>query len=112
MADEALRRFAEANCAELAQSDLARAVEKSLGIDVAVDDLGDGIDGLAWSRGSFRLVLVNSRTAWTRQLFTIAHEVGHIIPGDAQELRLDLDVMSPTGRRQASEMRANASSSR
>ncbi|MGH3871951.1 MAG: ImmA/IrrE family metallo-endopeptidase [Pseudonocardiaceae bacterium] len=36
-----------------------------------------GLDGLAWCRDGFRLILVSNTVSWTRQRFTLAHELGH-----------------------------------
>lgn len=88
--------------------DLPEVIENVFGIDVAIRDLGQGIDGLSWSRGNFKLALISNGVAWTRQRFTLAHELGHILAGDSQDILVDLDVMSPTMRTKDTEVRANA----
>jgi len=96
------------NVADPHLEDLPAVVEQAFGVDVAIRDLGLGIDGLSWSREDFKLALISNGVAWTRQRFTLAHELGHILAGDSQDIQVDLDVMSPTMRTQASEVRANA----
>jgi Zn-dependent peptidase ImmA (M78 family)/transcriptional regulator with XRE-family HTH domain len=86
--------------------ELPDLVEEGFGVDVIVQDLS--CDGLAWRDTTSRLIVVGTGTAPTRQRFSIAHELGHILANDDQQLHLDQDVMDPTDRRQPSEMRANA----
>jgi Zn-dependent peptidase ImmA (M78 family)/transcriptional regulator with XRE-family HTH domain len=64
---------------------LAQAIEVCLGMDVALHPFSDGFDGLSVRRGNFRLAVVNSGTPATRQLFTLAHEIGHLVAGDANQ---------------------------
>lgn len=87
--------------------DLAGLVEAVFGADVAVADLGDQFDGLAVSSGDAKLVLVATTSVPGRQRYTLAHELGHLLAGDNQELHLDQDVYDPARRRDASEVRAN-----
>ncbi len=87
---------------------LPLVIEQVFGVDVAIEGFPDGLDGLAWCRDGFRLILVSNAVSWTRQRFTLAHELGHVLAGDAQDLRVDLDVMAPSTRREHTEMRANA----
>jgi Zn-dependent peptidase ImmA (M78 family) len=87
--------------------DLPDTVEQVFGVDVGIEDL-PGFDGLAWCRNGFGLVLISNGTSWTRQRYTIAHELGHILAGDAQDLQVDLDVMAPSAGHAQTEMRANA----
>lgn len=87
--------------------DLPEAIEQVFGVDVGVEDL-PGFDGLAWSRNGFRLLLISTAGSWTRQRFTIAHELGHVMAGDAQDLQVDLDVTVPSTGHSHTEMRANA----
>lgn len=94
--------------AEPAASDLADVVEEHFGIDVAIIGLAQGCDGLAWHGPEAQLILAATSPTPTRQRFTLAHELGHLLAGDDQLLHVDTDVMDPDGRRQPSEMRANA----
>lgn len=85
--------------------DFAAWIEECLGIDVCITPLPSGLDGLALSSGQFRLALISSGVAATRQRFTLGHEVCHLLSGDAQDLTVDEDVF---GRNAGEERRANA----
>lgn len=87
---------------------LPETLERAFGINVGIETLPPGFDGLSWSRNGFRLILVSNSGSWTRQQFTLAHELGHILAGDAQDLQVDLDVMSSAVRRADTELRANS----
>jgi Zn-dependent peptidase ImmA (M78 family)/transcriptional regulator with XRE-family HTH domain len=89
-----------------AEVDLADLIEETFGIDVVVRDLS--CDGLAWGEPTARLILAATSKVPTRQRFSLAHELGHILANDHQDLHVDKDVMDPTDRREPSEMRANA----
>ncbi|WP_250286724.1 ImmA/IrrE family metallo-endopeptidase, partial [Frankia sp. CiP1_Cm_nod2] len=89
--------------------DLADFCERELGIDVAVEPLPPGLDGLSISRGNYRLALVSSAVPATRQRYTLAHEIGHIAAGDVQGdtngITIDEGLYS---RRSREETRANS----
>lgn len=85
--------------------DLATWLEDRLGLDVCIAPLPPGLDGLALTSGCLRLALISSGISATRQRFTLAHEVCHLVAGDAQDLTVDEDVF---GRRTHEERRANA----
>ncbi|MFI2040877.1 ImmA/IrrE family metallo-endopeptidase [Streptomyces bottropensis] len=86
---------------------LAEQWEKAFGLIAAATDLPDGLDGLSWDAGDFRLVLVGRTDVWTRQRFTLAHELGHILAGDATDRPLTEHVAPSVDQGQA-EIRANA----
>ncbi|MGH3489982.1 MAG: helix-turn-helix domain-containing protein [Actinopolymorphaceae bacterium] len=88
--------------------DLASVVEYYFGIDVALSGIPAGCDGLAWRDRHAQLILVATTEYPTRQRFTIAHELGHLLAGDDQALSIDRDVMDPERRRHPSEVTANA----
>jgi Zn-dependent peptidase ImmA (M78 family) len=88
--------------------DLIEAVEEVFGIDVAVEPLGDGFDGVAAASPEARLIVLATSHVPGRQRFTLAHELGHLIAGDDQEVHLDRDIDSRTPSRDPSELRANA----
>ena len=88
--------------------DLPALVETAFGADVAVRDLGAGFDGLAVSSGEVKLILLSVSMVPARQRFTLAHELGHLLAGDDQEVHLDPDVHDRSKRKDPSEMRANA----
>jgi Zn-dependent peptidase ImmA (M78 family)/transcriptional regulator with XRE-family HTH domain len=85
--------------------DFATWLEDRLGLEVCIAPLSPGLDGLALTSGRLRLVLISSGISATRQRFTLAHEVCHLVAGDAQDLTVDEDVF---GRRTDEERRANA----
>ncbi|MFG2463424.1 helix-turn-helix domain-containing protein [Streptomyces sp. NPDC048523] len=86
---------------------LAEQWEKVFGLIAATTDLPDGLDGLSWDTGDFRLVLVGRTDVWTRQRFTLAHELGHILAGDAIDRPLTEHIAPNIDEGQA-EVRANA----
>lgn len=85
--------------------ELSELLEGKLGLDIGFEPLPAGLDGLSLSSAGLGLALINSGISATRQRFTLAHEVGHLIAGDSQDLRVDEDVF---GRRSPDEIRANA----
>ena len=93
--------------AEQSTLDLLGRWERAFGVDIAITRLPSGLDGLAWQSDQFRLVLVNRTDRWTRQRFTVAHELGHILAHDAQDLLLEAEV-APGRQTATSEIRANA----
>jgi len=68
---------------------------------------GKPVRGLSWCRNDVRLILVSNAGSWTRQRFTLAHEFCHVLAGDAQDLQVDIDVMSSAARHADSEMRTS-----
>ncbi|MFF2622454.1 ImmA/IrrE family metallo-endopeptidase [Oerskovia jenensis] len=74
------------NVQTLDNAALADAVEEVFDIDVAIDVLPDGVDGCAWQTSSARIVTLRSTPYWARQRYTLAHELGHILACDAQDL--------------------------
>ncbi|MFI6630741.1 helix-turn-helix domain-containing protein [Nonomuraea fuscirosea] len=88
--------------------DLAELIEDVFGIDVAISQMPDGFDGLACSRENSRLIAVGTSTVPSRQRFTLAHELGHALAGDDQDLLVEADIFDKRRRRASSEVRANA----
>jgi transcriptional regulator with XRE-family HTH domain len=86
-------------------TDLAELFESRLGLDIGFEPLPAGLDGLSLSSGGLGVALISSSIPATRQRFTIAHEVGHLVAGDSQDLRVDENVF---GHRSPDEVRANA----
>ncbi len=84
---------------------LARWMENEFGLDVCITPLPVGVDGLALTSGDLRLITVSSNISATRQRFTMAHELCHVVSGDAQDLTIDEDVYA---RQSREERRANA----
>nr|PZN18144.1 MAG: hypothetical protein DIU75_17705 [Mycolicibacterium hassiacum] len=88
--------------------DLADLIEDVFGIDVAISELPNGFDGLAYSRKQSWLILVGTSAVPSRQRFTLAHELGHVLAGDDQGLLMDADIYDARHRKHSSEIRANA----
>ena len=108
LAEAALAAIADAGRLPDMDEDLPGVIEAVFGIDVAIEPIPGRPDGLSYSRDGFRLALVDSAKVWTRQRYTLAHELGHVLAGDAQQLQLDVDVQASETRHRSGEMRANA----
>jgi len=85
--------------------ELASFCEQLLGVDVAVECLPRGLDGLSVACGNYRLALVSSAIPATRQRYTLAHEIAHLAAGDTENIVIDEDLFGRSG---AKEARANA----
>lgn len=84
---------------------LADAIEDGFGIDVLVEEhTGDPLAGAAVTDREFPLVFVNASQNTPRALFTLAHELGHLLAGHDDGITLDTDLSGWT----ASERLANA----
>lgn len=109
---EALARAALAEIARQARQttvgELAERIEDTFGADVAVVQLGDGFDGLTATTHDAKLILLAATSNPARQRFTLAHELGHLLAGDNQDVHLDRDIFATAQRRDPSEQRANA----
>lgn len=88
--------------------DLAELIESVFGIDVAISEMPTGFDGLACDKKHACLILVGTSTIPNRQRFTLAHELGHILARDDQDLLVDADIYDKHHGKQPSEIRANA----
>jgi Zn-dependent peptidase ImmA (M78 family) len=107
LAEAARRRIDEAGCST-SDPDLPSVIEAAFGVDVAVSSLGSGFDGLSVSNDEVKLILVATSQIPSRQRFTIAHELGHLLAGDDQQLHIDSDIYSAAYRQDRTEQRANA----
>ena len=65
---------------------LAADVEDKFNVDVAIEPLESGLDGLAIWRRHYPLIMVSSSIAAHRQRYTIAHELGHLMAGDQGDI--------------------------
>ena len=108
----ALAAAASARLAEEAPSaaaeDLPAVIEAAFGVDVTVAAIGPDFDGLAASSGGAKIIVLATSAVPSRQRFTLAHELGHLLAGDDQEVHLDRDIYSPAQSRDPSEARANS----
>ncbi|MEU8074481.1 XRE family transcriptional regulator [Catellatospora citrea] len=91
----------------LPTADLAAAVEQAFAVDVAFTALPGGADALAWQSAHGRLVLANVTSQFTRQRFALAHALGHVLAGDAEQPLLD-QHLTPGRQRAGLEQRADA----
>ena len=58
---------------------LLASVERAFDVNIAVDELAEGIDGLSLIDGDTRIVVIAPTDRSGRQRFTLAHELGHIL---------------------------------
>jgi Zn-dependent peptidase ImmA (M78 family)/transcriptional regulator with XRE-family HTH domain len=77
---------------------LADCIEQELRVDVIVDEFPDDpLSGAALTDHAFPLLFVNSTHARPRALFTLAHELGHVLLGHIDEgIALDRELASTT----------------
>lgn len=106
LAERALAMMAEAGLGP--DVPLWESIPAVFGIDVVVQDLGEGFDGLAVASEEARLVIANVTSLPARQRFTIAHELGHLLASDDQQIHSDEDIFGAESKRGESEVRANA----
>jgi Zn-dependent peptidase ImmA (M78 family)/transcriptional regulator with XRE-family HTH domain len=107
LADAALARVQETGRL-VTEAGLPSVVEAVFGADVAVIELQDGFDGLAASSANAKLVVLATSRNPMRQRYTLAHELGHLLAGDDQDVHLDRDIYDKAQTRDPSEMRANS----
>jgi len=93
--------------------DLADAVEKAFGVDVRIYECPNAFDGLVWSDEHSPLIVVStSRLSTqrlpTRQRFTIAHALGHLLARDDRRLIVDENIHDREHKSTKQEMLANA----
>jgi Zn-dependent peptidase ImmA (M78 family) len=107
LASAALARVREAD-RSVSEEDLPLLTEDVFGADVAVISLDDGLDGMAASSADAKLIVLATSRVPPRQRYTLAHELGHLLAGDDQEVHLDRDVYDKAQARDPSELRANS----
>lgn len=105
LAADARKMIRDAGRTLTAGEDLIPTLEAVFQVDVAVVDMPGGLDGCAWQTDEQRLIIANKTTRWARQRFTLAHELGHILACDAQEL---ISETMHSENSKVTEMRANA----
>lgn len=78
---------------------LADAIEEQLRVDVVIEDVGDGsLAGAAITDRSFPLVFVRASQPRPRALFTLAHELAHVLAGDGDTFTVDADLTAHSDR--------------
>lgn len=107
LAEAALAQVTDAGLT-VAKDGLFTVVEQVFGADVVVAPLGSGMDGIAASTPEAKMIVLAPTRVPTRQRFTLAHELCHLLASDDQGLHVDEDIYSADSRRGDSEMRANA----
>ncbi|MPZ83329.1 MAG: ImmA/IrrE family metallo-endopeptidase [Actinophytocola sp.] len=107
LAEDALARVRRAG-RSISEGALAALIEEVFGADVAVVELGTGFDGLAVASDDVKLILLATSHVPARQRFTLAHELGHLLAGDGQDVHLDRDIFDKSQAKDPSELRANA----
>lgn len=77
---------------------LVDKIETNLGLDVVVEAYeGDPLTGAAITDPSFPLLFVNAAHSLPRSLFTLAHELGHVLAGhDGASITLDRELSGST----------------
>lgn len=68
---------------------LATRIEDTFGIDVLLEHLPGGPLGLAATLPGFKLLWANSAQPRRQLLFTMAHELGHLLAGDTTAATVD-----------------------
>ena len=97
LADWALRSLALSAEGEDRLTELATAIEDQLGVDVMVESLGkDAPLGLSITDPMFSFILVNADQLRSRAMFTLAHELGHVLNSDDATINIDTDMQART----------------
>ena len=86
-------------------TELANLIEIAFSIDVALEPLPKGLDGLSAATDFSRLALVSTYPPAPRRRWTLAHELGHLLAGDSQTLVVDENLFASKA---PAETRANA----
>ena len=93
LADWALQNCAPRSEGEDRLTELATAIENWLGVDVMVESLGrDAPLGLSVTDPEFSIILVNADQIRCRALFTLAHELGHVLNLDGETVNIATDM--------------------
>ena len=97
LADWALERLTPATEGEDRLVALATAIEDRLGVDVMVESLDSVAPlGLSITDAEFSFILVNTEQLRSRALFTLAHELGHVLNSDGATINIDRDLRART----------------
>ena len=97
LADWALEFLPAAADGEDRVTGLAAAIEDRLGVDVMVESLGTAAPlGLSITDAEFSFILVNVDQLRSRALFTLVHELGHVLNSDGATINIDRDLQART----------------
>lgn len=108
LAELALERIGHDWCRDNPLLDLAQAIEDKLGVDVMVESLGSVGAPLAAAitDSDFSFILINADQRSSRALFSLAHELGHVLHHDGNtQIQIDHHLRAEHDR---SERAANA----
>jgi len=110
LADWASRRLSDDVGGDNRFSSIADAIELAFGIDVIVEPHDDDpLAGAAIADPSFPLIFVNADQPTQRAIFTLAHELGHLLADHGEPITLDEEHLSA---RNDNERLANAFAAR
>lgn len=84
LAEEAVARIGKP-LGELSTQDLIDEIEENFDVNVVVSDLPDGCDGMSYQDGAFKAIVLGTSEVASRQRYTLAHELAHILWGDAEQ---------------------------
>ena len=97
LADWARERLNTSSRADDPFTNLAEAIETHLSADVMVESLGgQASEGASITDAEFPFILVNADRPRPRALFTLAHELGHLLHRDGPTLNVDVDLRART----------------
>lgn len=69
-------------------------IARAKGARIAVDSLQGDLSGFLYRDASQKVIGVNTQHATVRQTFTIAHELGHLLLHDQEQLHVDRSFAS------------------
>ena len=97
LADWARERLALSREGDDPFTSLAEAIETHLSTDVMVESLGEqASEGASITDAEFPFILVNADRPRPRALFTLAHELGHLLHRDGPTFNVDVDLRART----------------
>ena len=64
-------------------------IARTLGVEVRVEPVEGDISGFLFREGDRAVIGINRQHSVTRRRFTIAHEIGHFLLHDRQEIHVD-----------------------
>lgn len=92
LADWTIEQFDDRIASYNTLPDLATAIETCLEIDVMVEDFNGSTPlGVSITDNRFPFILINARQSTSRGLFTLAHELGHVLNRDG-EITIDYNL--------------------
>lgn len=93
LADWTRQRLAPATSGDDRLTELAAAIEAKLCVDVMVESMGEDAPlGLSITDSEFSFILVNADQLRSRSLFTLAHELGHVLNSGGTMINIDKDL--------------------